>query len=104
MTEILNKNYLKDVYQTDDITHNDIKCIGELELSINELREDTRLFKNLKTYVEYMYLNFDDMTAILGLVYYMVENKEETMKLSDVLLESNTKQLDNGKVLLLFGG
>lgn len=102
METLLKKEVIK-VYERENLTASDIEYIRSLEINFAELVEDTRIFKNLNEYVEYIYYADNDLVPLLRLTQYMIDRKDDSMKLKDVLIQDNAKQLDNGKIFLFMG-
>lgn len=93
---------LEKIYGENHFTIEDIKAVQELNLTIAELDNDTRLFEDIKAYTNYVY-HQEDKTPIKELTQFMTNNKDRQMNLKDVLLYDNAIELSSGQILLVMG-
>lgn len=93
---------LKKIYGVNHFTTEDFKKIQALNLTVDELENDTRLLEDIKAYTNYVY-HQEDTTPIRELTQFMTNNKDRQMNLKDVLLYDNAVELSSGQILLVMG-
>ncbi|MEJ7218449.1 hypothetical protein [Staphylococcus gallinarum] len=98
-----NKKELEELYNT-KLTNYDLEIINKTLKWFNygDLQEDTKIFKNIKDYVNYSYDDIDGYTYLINrLINVATEESNTYYKTTDLLIDPKDIKLSNGKIILV---
>lgn len=98
-----NKKELEELYNT-KLSNFDLEIINQKLkwFSYGDLVEDTRLFENIKDYVNYSYDDIDGHTHLINrLIKVASEEPNALYKTTDLLIDHKDIKLTDGKVILV---
>ncbi|MFQ3843298.1 hypothetical protein AABD41_01465 [Staphylococcus pseudoxylosus] len=98
-----NKKELEELYKT-KLSNFDLEIINQKLkwFSYGDLVEDTKLFENIKDYVNYSYNDIDGYTYLINrLIKVASEEPNALHKTTELLIDYKDIKLTDGKVILV---
>ncbi|WP_436962317.1 hypothetical protein [Staphylococcus shinii] len=91
----LQKKELETMFQM-EFNEKDLKVLKANAKLVDDIEDDLRVFKNMKEFLEWYYLN--DKDSIRELLDKLIDNKYNTY-ITDTMLPNGSYNLSNGKIL-----